>query len=419
MITKFLPPKMKVAFLIHHTSLKAGGIFTYSTGLLQLLIKSDEIEKIFLIISSAHIEYFRKILTSSKVEYYIIDRENLLINARFGISYILLILFSLFRKLLKRPDRVDFINKLILKINPYHIFLRSSQVDILHVPFQYAPIYSAVVPIIVTMHDIQELHYPEYFTRWQKLHRRVNNFVAINDSDHIIVSFDHVKSDLLKHFNISKEKISVCPPSFTDDWFLTKKFSTIENLFDKYKIDKEFLLYPAATWKHKNHRTLFKALDLLRREGITILLICTGYKTGYFDYLQKQISDLNLSSQVDFLGIIPEEDLIGLYKCTSLVVIPTKYEAGSGPLYEAMRYSVPVICSNVTSLPETIGNTDYIFNPDDEKEMATKIKRILQDENYKSENLANSSKRIEEMSKVDYTKNYIDVYRRLLRERNS
>ena len=49
-------------------------------------------------------------------------------------------------------------------------------------------------------------------------------------------------------------------------------------------------------------------------------------------------------------GIVPEEDLIGLYKWASLVVIPTLYEAGSGPLYEAMKYSTPVICSNVTSV---------------------------------------------------------------------
>ena len=81
----------------------------------------------------------------------------------------------------------------------------------------------------------------------------------------------------------------------------------------------------------------------------------------------EKISELNLSEAVHFLGIVPEEDLISLYKNSSLVVIPTLYEAGSGPLYEAMRYQVPVICSNVTSLPDTVSNDEFLFDPNDMK----------------------------------------------------
>ncbi len=84
----------------------------------------------------------------------------------------------------------------------------------LHVPFQYSPIYNVDVPVIITMHDIQEYHYPEYFSISQKLHRKINNIDAINESNHIIVSFDHIKKDLLKYFDVKENKISVCHPSF-------------------------------------------------------------------------------------------------------------------------------------------------------------------------------------------------------------
>lgn len=405
---------MIIGYYIHHTSLKAGGIFTYSIGILKLLIKSDEVEKIHLIISSDQEKYFQKIADSPKIKFKVINRKNLLVNLLFAFSYLLSNAVALYRSRFKRPNHLKFLSKLSVLFNPYRKYVIRSQIDLLHVPFQYSPIYNADVPVIITMHDIQEYHYPEYFTTSQKLHRKINNINAMDESDHIIVSFDHIKNDLLKYFDVMPGKISICPPPFAEDWFLSKKVISVEDLESKFQIENEFLLYPAATWKHKNHSSLFKALSLLNEEGLKIQLICTGNKTDYFEDLQKESDDLGLGDQIKFLGIVSEEDLIGLYKCTSLVVIPTKYEAGSGPLYEAMRYSVPVICSDVTSLPDTMDNKKYIFNPNNINEIASLIKRMLQEKDFTSENLKNSAERLHSLGKVNYTQNFITVYKKLM-----
>jgi len=405
---------MKIGYYIHHTSLKAGGIFTYSVGILKLLIKSDEIEKIHLIISSDQEKYFQEIVKSSKIKFFIVDRKKLVVNIRFAFSYLISNAVALYRNIFNKPSHLKLLSKLSVRLNPYGKYINHSQVDLLHVPQQYSPIYNADVPVIITMHDIQEYHYPEYFTTAQKLHRKTNNINAINESDHIIVSFDHIKNDLLKYFDVTESKISVCPPPFAEDWFLSKSITSIDDLKSKFQIADEFILYPAATWKHKNHSSLFKALSLLNKEGLKVQLICTGNKTDYFEELQKEIEELGLNDQVKFLGIVSEEDLIGLYKCTSLVVIPTKYEAGSGPLYEAMRYSVPVICSNVTSLPDTMGNSNFVFNPHSVDEIASLIKEMLTESDFRKENLENSKRRMESLKAVDYTKNFIDVYKKVI-----
>jgi len=405
---------MRIGYYIHHTSLKAGGIFTYSIGILKLLIKSDEVEKIHLIISSDQEKYFQKIVDSPKIKFKIVNRKNLFVNTRFAISYLLSNAVALYRNRFKKPNHLKFLSKLPALFNPYRKYVTSSQIDLLHVPFQYSPIYNADVPVIITMHDIQEYHYPEYFTAYQKLHRKINNINAMDESDHIVVSFDHIKNDLLKYFDVKENKISICPPPFAEDWFLSKKITSVEDLESKFKIEDEFLLYPAATWKHKNHSSLLKAISLLKEEGLKIQLVCTGNKTDYFEDLQKESDNLGISDQIKFLGIVSEEDLIGLYKCTSLVVIPTKYEAGSGPLYEAMRYSVPVICSDVTSLPDTIDNKKYIFNPNNISELASLIKMMLQEKDFRSENLKNSAERLHSFGKVDYTQNFINVYKKLM-----
>ncbi len=199
-----------------------------------------------------------------------------------------------------------------------------------------------------------------------------------------------------------------------DEWFLTDKFTSKEILKEKYKLNDNFLLYPAATWKHKNHINFVRALAKLSDDNLDVQLICTGNKTAYHQQIDEEIKKLKIDDKVKFLGIVSEEDLIGLYKAASLVVIPTLYEAGSGPLYEAMRYSTPVICSNVTSLPETMGNDNFIFDPDNVDEIAALIKKMLTDDDFRKENLENSKKRMEELKKVDYAKNLIDVYKKVI-----
>jgi glycosyltransferase involved in cell wall biosynthesis len=265
------------------------------------------------------------------------------------------------------------------------------------------------------MHDVQEFHFPEFFTASERLHRAINNLKSISESDHIIVSFEHIKKDLIKYYPITEEKISVCPPPFADDWFATKKETDWQILKKKYSITKKYLLYPAATWPHKNHIRLLEALKEVQKSIPEINLICTGNKTDYNDVIHKKILELGLDTSVKFLGIVPEEDLIGLYKNSELVVIPTLYEAGSGPLYEAMKYKVPVICANTTSLPDTINNGKYIFDPKDVKQLGDLILKMLNDESEIELNIKNSESRLEYFKHQDYISNFLVVYKKSIK----
>ena len=341
---------MKIAFYIHHTTIFAGGIYTYTIGILRQLVNSPELDKIIIITSKEIAETLSEFKSSSNVEIRIVDRKIFVTKLRMSIWYALYITVQFIQSLIHSEKYFIRIKKFFSKINPYNKVLENSGIDIFHVPIQYSPIYKIDIPVIITMHDLQEYHYPQYFSFKERLHRRINNKIAINDSDHIICSFEHVKKDIMKFFNVNSKMVSVCPPPFAEDWFLNKNESDWDQIQIKYNIRKNYILYPAATWEHKNHRTLIEAVNYLRQSNFDVELICTGNKTNYFSTIVEIISRLNLDDAVHFLGIVPEEDLISLYKNSSLVVIPTLYEAGSGPLYEAMRYQVPVICSNVTSL---------------------------------------------------------------------
>ncbi|MEJ2105599.1 MAG: glycosyltransferase family 1 protein [Ignavibacteriaceae bacterium] len=351
---------MRIGFYIHHTTISAGGIFTYSIGILKQLLKSDQIEKLIIITSNEVNEKLNEISAHPKVEIANINRNDPVVKLRLTCYFALLILSTPFRSIFYR---------LFNWINPYSKILKEQNLSLFHIPVQYSPIYRTKIPVIITMHDLQEYHFPEFFSFWEKLFRKINNKMAILDSDRIIVSFKHVKNDILKYFKVSEEKVSVCPPPFADNWFAETKETDWSTISKKYNLKKDFMLYPAATWQHKNHLGLIQAMKNLVLEKKDIHLVCTGKQTEFYQEIQSKILDYDLTKNVHFPGIVPEEDLIGLYKSANLVVIPTLYEAGSGPLYEAMRYGIPVICSNVTSLPETIGNNDFIFNPSDSDEI--------------------------------------------------
>jgi len=406
---------MKIAFYIHHTTISAGGIYTYTIGILKLLINSPKIEKIVIITSKEIANTLYAYNASNKIEIRKVDRKKTAIKLRLIFWYGLYISVQIAKEILGSLHLFDKIKSLLCRINPYDKILKESNVEVFLVPVQYSPIYKTDVPVIITMHDLQEYHFPEYFSFREKLHRKINNNIAINDSSQIVCSFEHVKNDIVKYFGIDSNKVSVCPPPFADDWFLSKKESDWNHIQKKYRLRKNYILYPAATWKHKNHKTLIKAVKEIITSNINIELVCTGNKTNYYSSIAKLISEQNLSGAVHFLGIVSEEDLIALYKNSSLVVVPTLYEAGSGPLYEAMRYQVPVICSNVTSLPDTVGNSEFLFDPSDVNALADKIKIGLTDSEFRQRNFENSINRMDYFSKIDYSKNFTGLFQKLIK----
>jgi glycosyltransferase involved in cell wall biosynthesis len=390
--------------------LKAGGIFTYSIGILRLLLKADEIEKIVIITTPEVKGALSEIANNNKVEFCLLDRESFSNKVRLFLSFFLYDTSIIYQHYFPKSKILKKLRSISNFINPYQKIIKNCGIRLLQVPIQYSPIYKSSVPIVTTMHDVQEFHFPEFFTASERLHRAINNFKSVTESDHIIVSFEHIKKDLLKYYSVPAEKISICPPPFADDWFATKKETDWQILEKKYSITKKYLLYPAATWPHKNHITLIEALSEVKKTIPEISLVCTGNKTEYYSTIEKKLKELKQESFVKFLGIVPEEDLIGLYKNAELVVIPTLYEAGSGPLYEAMKYKVPVICANTTSLPETVSNAKYVFNPSDVKELSVLIIKMLSGDNEKKLNILNSERRMEELGTQDYFKSFGKVY---------
>ncbi|MEM6688484.1 MAG: glycosyltransferase family 1 protein [Planctomycetota bacterium] len=261
--------------------------------------------------------------------------------------------------------------------------------DVYHSPSQI--VRSQDIPWIVTMHDVQELHFPEYFSSADREFRAVYHRQVIENANAVVVSFDHVREDLIRFFDIPGERIHTIPlPMSYCGLPEVDEHETLQTR-KRLGLPERYVVYPAQTWPHKNHIGLLKALLELRERGNRIDLICTGHVNDFFDdSLRPFIEEHAMQDQVHMLGSLSTEDLAVAYKSSRALVIPTKYEAGSFPLIEAMLMRQPVICARTTSLPATIESEEFVFDADDSSAMANLIEKIVDDSDFRDRSISNS-----------------------------
>lgn len=283
--------------------------------------------------------------------------------------------------------------------------------DVIHFPFQfYEP---CGLPTVFNPHDLQHLHYPEFFTQ-SEIARRENLYPAACRAAHtVVVASEFVKRDVVERRHVAPKKIQVIPwaPPPLPESQTAEDFPTLRR---KYGLsDRPFALYPAMTWEHKNHIRLLEALARLRdRDGLELRFVCTGYKTDFWPRVERRTNELGLGEQVNFLGMVPREELSALYRAAQFVFIPTLFEAASAPLFEAWQHDAPVACSSVTSLPEQAAGAALLFDPFDIEKVARALARMATEEGLRDELRQRGVRRLEDFSLERTAKAYRAVYRR-------
>jgi glycosyltransferase involved in cell wall biosynthesis len=120
-------------------------------------------------------------------------------------------------------------------------------------------------------------------------------------------------------------------------------------------LPKKYFLISNQLWVHKDHKTAFKALWLLRRQEYTdIHIICTGQTydfrfPSYYQEVQDYIIELGLETHIHFLGFIPKIEQIAILQKSIAIIQPTLFEGGpgGGAAYDAVAYGVPAIVSDI------------------------------------------------------------------------
>jgi glycosyltransferase involved in cell wall biosynthesis len=183
----------------------------------------------------------------------------------------------------------------------------------------------------------------------------------------------------------------------------------------KYQLEGPFVLYPAVTWPHKNHLRLFEALAYLRdKRGLRPQLVCTGSRfEPFWHCIERALREFALTAQVKFLGHIPDEDLRGLFRLATCVTLPSLFEANSLPVFEAWQEGAPVACSNVTALPEQVGNAALLFDPTDHVAIADALAALITDSDLRRTLRDRGNRRSQQFTWDQTARAYRAIYRRV------
>jgi glycosyltransferase involved in cell wall biosynthesis len=135
---------------------------------------------------------------------------------------------------------------------------------------------------------------------------------------------------------------------------------------DRYGLPARYYILPNQFWRHKNHMLVIDALDSLKKDGHTDIVVATTGHTedprhpDYFSTLQSKITEYSLESQFRVLGRIPYQDLLPLVFASEALINPSLFEGWSTTVEEAKALGVPMILSDIdVHIEQTAGNARY------------------------------------------------------------
>jgi len=293
-------------------------------------------------------------------------------------------------------------------------FYESLNCDVIHFPYQDYVACARGLPTVYNPHDLQHLHYPQFFAPEEIERREIIYPAACRAARTIVVASEFVKRDVIQNYRTEAAKIQVIPWSPPE--VFAEEFTDREaaDLLQKYDCPpRPFILYPAMTWEHKNHLRLLEAVHVLReRDGLKVNVVCTGHKNSFYATIEKRLGELNLETQIQFTGIVEYKELSMFYRLAQAAIVPTLFEAASAPLFEAWQHGTPVACSAVTALPEQAADAALLFNPLAVEEIAAAVKRLTLDAALRAEYRARGFRRLLDFRLERTAKAYRAVYRK-------
>ena len=233
-----------------------------------------------------------------------------------------------------------------------------------HAPHYVLP---ALTPsrTVVTIHDCIHLMFPEYLRhRLGYAFARASLYTAAHKSDRIFTVSEQSKRDILKFFDVPPEKIVVTPNAIDDRFSVPPSEEHVVNTRERYQLSHSYLLYVGNIKPHKNLERLIEAFHLVRQQGRSELeLIIIGDEISKLQSLRRAVHKYDIHRYVRFLGYVPDKTLAVLYRLASVFVFPSLYEGFGLPPLEAMASGTPVVTSNVSSLPEVVGDAAVLVDP--------------------------------------------------------
>jgi len=293
------------------------------------------------------------------------------------------------------------------------------RVDVFWQPHINFSSFSAGTKVILTVHDLSFLVFPEFFS-WRKgvWHSFMGLKRLIDRADVIVAISESTKKDMIRFFPKAKDKIKViysgCGPEFLK---IPRQDAKLLEIKKKYSLGDNFVLSIGTTEPRKNAAGLIKAFDKADLDGWQLVLAgASGWKNGLF---HKALKEAKNKDNIKLLGYIDKEDRPYLYNLAGIFAYPSFYEGFGLPVLEAMACGTPVITSAVSSLPEITGDSALLVSPDNEEDLVIALKQLASSQVLRNYHSTKGLERAKKFSWQRTAEEYLAIFNYELQITNS
>lgn len=290
-------------------------------------------------------------------------------------------------------------------------------VDVMHYP--YFDFFKASLPIkkdfptVVTIHDTTPLVFPKHYPPGIK--GKINFFkqkFALKKVRAVITDSKSSAKDIEKYLNIPSKKIFPIYLSVRDIFKKNKEIKSLEQIKRKYNLPKEYFIYVGDINWNKNLLNLTEAIIESKNN---VCFIGKGFSQSSLDHPElksfKQFKEkFSSHPNVYVLGFIEDNDLVLLLNGAKGLLLPSFYEGFGLPILEAQACGVPVITSNVSSMPEIAGEGALLINPGSVKHIKEAIELITNNSELRSKLVKKGFSNVEKFSWKKTAEETVKVY---------
>ena len=296
--------------------------------------------------------------------------------------------------------------------------LRRLGVDVFHgMDHVGIPLVGRSGRYVVTVHDVIPLILPETFTPRHRLVVRLALARVRRKADLVLVPSHAVKRDVLRRVGVPEARVVVTPEGCEPRFRPVRSETALREVAARYDLPPRYLLAVGTLEPRKNLTTLLQVFARLRRDGGVdpeLRLVLAGARGWLDEPIFRTVRSLGLEDAVRFPGFIDDDDLPAVYGGAALFAFPSLYEGFGLPLLEAMACGVPVVTSNISSMPEVAGDAAVLVDPRDADGLAAAIARVLRDEGLRDRLRVAGIARAREFSWEATARRTLDAYASLV-----
>jgi len=309
--------------------------------------------------------------------------------------------------------------------NYFEKFIKSKKIDLIYFPgpSQYAS-FLENTKYVITVPDVnhrENLEFPEIvddseFERKEEIFSR-----CLSKAILIVTNAKIIKERICYFYRVLEDRVVVVnhEPSLSISNFTNFDKKKMEKIKNEFGLPTNYLFYPAMYLPHKNHKNLFKALDIIKNKNKILNLVCCGNDNiGYLKSLKNYVQSKKLEDQILFLDFIKDEYLPYLYNNCSMLVMTSLIGPTNIPPWEAFRLKRPVIYPNLEGIKEVLGDAVLYIDPLNPENIAKGILEITENKNLSEQLIKKGNEKIQEIINKEEFKEVIKKIDRFFELKN-